>query len=124
MARKKVTEQVLKSWDEVNDSLKLIGEAQNAIDTIEAELKGKSKKLAFGTLGFRLSTKLILPKAIKTVIESLQRNGMMDCLTTKVTVNKEVLKTYDEAEILNVGASLKREDTFWYETDRHTVQDE
>lgn len=38
MARKKVTEQVLKSWDEVNDSLKLIGEAQNAIDTIEAEL--------------------------------------------------------------------------------------
>lgn len=111
MARKKVTEQVLKSWDEVNDSLKLIGEAQNAIDTIEAELndqitdlktaakekvkkhedvikinealiqqyttehkdelKGKSKKLAFGTLGFRLSTKLILPKAIKTVIESL-----------------------------------------------------
>ena len=88
------------------------------------ELKGKSKKLAFGTLGFRLSTKLILPKAIKTVIESLQRNGMMDCLTTKVTVNKEVLKTYDEAEILNVGASLKREDTFWYETDRHTVQDE
>ena len=164
MARKKVTEQVLKSWDEVNDSLKLIGEAQNAINTIEAELndqitdlktaakekvkkhedvikinealiqqyttehkdelKGKSKKLAFGTLGFRLSTKLILPKAIKTVVESLQRNGMMDCLTTKVTVNKEVLKTYDEAEILNVGASLESEDTFWYETDRHTVQDE
>ncbi|MDD3415505.1 MAG: host-nuclease inhibitor Gam family protein [Lachnospiraceae bacterium] len=163
MARKKVTEQVLTSWDEVNESLKIIGDAQNEIATIESEmnaqiaeikkaakekvkshesiikinevliqqfatehkgdLKGKSRKFAFGTLGFRLSTKLILPKQIKTVIENLKSNGMMDCLNTTITVNKEVLKTYDEKEIINVGGSLKKEDTFWYETEKTTVQD-
>lgn len=95
MARKKVTEQVLRSWDEVNESLKVIGKAQDEIAAIEAEmnskiaeikaeakekvkpyetdikvkelmiqqytsehrdeLKGKSFKLAFGTVGIRLS---------------------------------------------------------------------
>lgn len=163
MARKKVTEQVLQSWDEVNEALKDIGKAQDEIAAIEAEmnskiaeikaeakekvkpyetdikvkelmiqqytsehrdeLKGKSFKLAFGTVGFRLSTKLVLPKDLKTIIKNLQLNGMMDCLNTKVTVNKEVLKTYAEKEILNVGASLKKEDTFWYETEKSTVQD-
>lgn len=163
MARKKVTEQVLRSWDEVNESLKVIGKAQDEIAAIEAEmnskiaeikaeakekvkpyetdikvkelmiqqytsehrdeLKGKSFKLAFGTVGFRLSTKLVLPKDLKTIIKNLQLNGMMDCLNTKVTVNKEVLKSYAEQEILNVGASLKKEDTFWYETDKSTVHE-
>lgn len=163
MARKKVTEAVIGSWDEVNEALKVIGDAQDEIAAIEAEmnsliteikaeakekikpyesaikmkelmiqqytsehreeLKGKSYKLAFGTVGFRLSTKLILPKDLKTVIKNLQMNGMMDCLTTKVTVNKDILKTYAEKEILNVGASLKKEDTFWYETEKDTVQD-
>lgn len=163
MARRKVTEAALRSWDEVNEALKKIGDAQDEIAAIEAEmnskiteikaeakekikpyeseikmkelmiqqytsehrddLKGKSFKLAFGTVGFRLSTKLVLPKDLKTVIKNLQMNGMMDCLNTKVTVNKDVLKTYAESEILNVGASLKKEDTFWYETEKETVQD-
>lgn len=163
MARKKVTEQFLKSWDEVNDALKEIGEAQYEMASIEVELnqkinelkaaakeaakplatkigvkelmiqqfvsehrdelKGKSYKLAFGTVGFRLSTKLVLPKDLTAVIKNLRTNGMMDCLNTKVTIDKEALKKYTESEILNVGASLKKEDTFWYETEKTTIQD-
>ncbi len=163
MARKKVMEQVLGDWNEVNDALKKIGDAQNEISVIESEmnsliaeikaeakekikshenavkiqelmiqqyvtehkgeLQGKSRKLAFGTVGFRISTKLMLPKNVKTVIENLKRNGMLDCLNTKVTVNKEALKTYEEKEIINVGASLKKTDTFWYEVEKETVQD-
>lgn len=161
--RKRVTEQVLQSWDEVNASLKSIGRADNVIAAIEAEmnekiaqikaeakaqtkeheeskklqemmiqqyvsahkaeLKGKSHKLAFGTVGFRFSTKLVLPKEIKPIIEALKRNGMMDCLNQTVTVNKEVLKTYAEEQIVEVGGSLKKEDTFWYEVDRESVLD-
>ena len=41
---------------------------------------------------------------------------MEDCIIVKETVNKDVLKTYDEKDIIKVGASLKKEDTFWYET--------
>lgn len=163
MARKKITEQVLSSWNEVNDSLKLIGDAQNEITVIEAEmneqilklkaeakerikpyeanirvhemmvqqytaahkedLKGKSLKLAFGTVGFRLSTSVVLPKKLEKVIENLKKNGMMDCLNIKTSVNKETLKTYEEEDILKVGGTLKKEDTFWYEVTRDTVQD-
>jgi len=94
MARKKVTEQVLSSWDEVNEALRVIGQAQDEMAAIDADLnqkinelkaaakekakpfeteikvkelmiqqfvsehrddlKGKSYKLAFGTVGFRL----------------------------------------------------------------------
>lgn len=161
--RKRVTEQALSSWDEVNESLKKIGDAQLEIQLIETdmnaaiaglkdeakekvkaheeviklhelmiqqyvsehkgEIKGKSQRLAFGTVGFRMSTKLILPKNLHTIIENLKRSGMMDCLNTRVTVNKDILKTYDEKEIVGVGASLKKEDTFWYEIDRESVQD-
>ncbi|MCM1193927.1 MAG: host-nuclease inhibitor Gam family protein [Butyrivibrio sp.] len=161
--RKRVTDQVLQSWDDVNEALKSIGRADSAIAAIEArmneeivrikteakaqtkaheetkklqemliqqyvsahksELKGKSHKLAHGTVGFRLSTKLVLPKEIKPIIEALKRNGMMDCLNQSVTVNKDVLKTYAEEQIIEVGGSLKKEDTFWYEVDRDSVQD-
>lgn len=163
MARKRITEQALSSWDEVNSALKAIGDAQLEIQLIETdlnaaitglkdeakekvkaheevvklnelmiqqyvsehkgEMKGKSRKLAFGTVGFRMSTKVTLPKNLHTVIENLKKNGMVDCLNTKVTVNKDVLKTYDEKEIIGIGASLKKEDTFWYEVDKETVQD-
>ena len=163
MARKRITEQALGSWEEVNAALKKIGEAQLEIDLIEPdmnasisavkeeakekvkkheediklqelmiqqyvtehkdELNGKSLKLAFGMVGFRMSTKLILPKNVHTIIENLKKNGMLDCLNTKVTVNKDVLKTYDEKEIIKVGASLKKEDAFWYEVEKVSVQD-
>ena len=38
MARKKVTDQVLGDWNEVNDALKKIGDAQNEISVIESEM--------------------------------------------------------------------------------------
>lgn len=161
--RKRLADQILQSWDGVNESLKSIGRADNAIAAIEAEmndkiawikaeaksrikeheefkklqemmiqqyvsahkgeLKGKSYKLAFGTVGFRFSTKLLLPKEIRPVIEALKENGMMDCLNQAVTVNKEVLKSYAEEQIVAVGGTLKKEDTFWYEVDRESVLD-
>lgn len=156
MARKRMEEPSLKSWDEVDSTLKQIREAELELGQIAAdmekcildvkekaeeqaqplkdqvkklelqvkefvtlnkdELKGKSRELAFGTVGFRLSTKLVLPKAVEKVIRQLKKLGMGDCVTVKESVNKDILKTYDEKTILLVGASLKKEDTFWYET--------
>lgn len=161
--RKRVTDQVLQSWDDVNEALKAIGTANSAIAAIEAEmngqiaetkaaakartkaheeakklqemmiqqyvsahkteLKGKSRRLAHGTVGFRFSTSLVLPKEVKPIIEALRKNGMMDCLNQTVTVNKDVLKTYAEEQIIEVGGSLRKTDTFWYEVDTATVQD-
>lgn len=161
MARKRMEEPALKSWEEVDSTLKQIREAEIELGRIaadaercmidirqqaeesaqpykdrikqmelqlkeftvtnKADLKGKTMELSFGRVGFRMSTRLVLPKALETVIRQLRKNGMGDCIVTKESVNKEILKTYDETTILSVGASLKKEDTFWYETRQEKI---
>lgn len=88
-----------------------------------ADMKGKRRKLTFGMVGFRLSTKVSLPKEIKKVITLLRKNGMDDCITVKEGVNKDILKTYEEKDILKVGGKLVREDTFYYETEQTAVSE-
>lgn len=161
MARKKVTEPQLKSWEEVDQCLKTVSDAENEILKIEAEmnqgisklkkqaeeaakqhkeaikanegkikefttihkdeLKGKSKPLTFGTVGFRLSTKLLLPSEINEVIAKLREHGMCDCIIVNEKVDKEAVKKYAEKDILEVGGYLQKTDTFWYETDKDAL---
>lgn len=156
MKRVRMEEPELKTWEDVNQALRLIAEAKNEIAMMEAgmnvqidtikmtyeekineykkqikqqelmikefttdkkdQLDGKTKDLTFGKVGFRKSTKLQLPKVLDKVIAALRKNGMQDCIISKETVNKDILKQYDEQLILEVGGSLKVEDAFWYET--------
>lgn len=161
MARKRVTEPQLKSWEDVDACLKVMGDAENEISVITAEmnaaiaqakkeaeeraaqfketikqnegkikefttirkeeLKGKSRQLTFGTVGFRQSTKLLLPSDTAEVILKLRENGMADCINVKETINKDTVKSYPEEDILRIGGYLQRSDTFWYETDKDTL---
>lgn len=161
MARKRVTEPQLTSWEQVDECLKIMGDAENQITVIEAEmnaaiaaakkeaeekaaqykemikqnegkikeyttinkeeLKGKSRQLTFGTVGFRQSTKLLLPSDTAEVILKLRANGMADCINVKETINKDTVKSYPEADILNIGGYLQKTDTFWYETDKDSL---
>ncbi len=161
MARKRVTEPQLKNWEEVDQCLKVMSDAENEITRIEAEmnrqiaeikkaaeegarchkemikqnegkikefttvhkdeLKGKSKVLTFGKVGFRLSTKLLLPSSVADVILKLRENGMLDCINVKETVDKEAVKNYGEEDILKIGGYLQKSDTFWYETDKDAL---
>lgn len=158
MARKRVTEPQLTSWEQVDECLKVMSDAENRISVITAEmnaaiaqiksdaeekaaqfkemikqnegkikefttirkedLKGKSKQLTFGTVGFRQSTKLLLPSDSAEVIVKLRENGMADCVNVKETINKDTVKSYPEEDILRIGGYLQRTDTFWYETDK------
>jgi phage host-nuclease inhibitor protein Gam len=162
MARTRIKDElVLKSWDDVDITLKDIAECELEIEKIttemnekihdikleadmkakpyqerierlglhvkafvednKAELDGKTKQLNFGKTGFRLSTKLVLRKVDK-VIENLKKFKMEDCITVKESVNKEVLRKYPESDIIKVGGALKKEDVFWYETEREKLQ--
>lgn len=88
------------------------------------ELDGKTKNLNFGKTGFRLSTSLGLPKAkdkLKLIIDKLRRRKMDDCIVVSETINKDVLKKYDEKIIIEIGGTLKKTDTFWYETEREKI---
>lgn len=166
MARTKIKETpVFKTWEDVDNALKEIAEAELDLVDIEgemnkqiqgikltaaqeakpiqdrinsigkdikafveehrSELDGKTKILNFGKTGFRMSTKVVLPKAkekLAVIIKSLKARRMNDCIIVTETINKDVLKKYTEDEILRVGATLKKEDTFWYETDREKLQ--
>lgn len=163
MARKRMAEPELKSWEEVDSVLKKIRDAEIELEKIEADmgkciadiredaensaqpyrdaikrcelqikeyvtlhkddLNGKSREMAFGKVGFRLSTKLMLPKEIGSVLKQLRKLGMGDCINIKESVNKDILKTYDEKTIITVGGTLKKEDAFWYETNREQLSD-
>lgn len=89
------------------------------------DLDGKTKALNFGKTGFRLSTTLSIPTAkdkLANIISTLKRRKMEDCINVKETVNKEVLKKYHEDTILEVGGTLRKKDTFWYETEREKIR--
>lgn len=164
MARKRMEELALKSWEEVDGTLKKIREAEIALTDIstaaekmildikqQAEedaqqykdkikqyelqvkeyttihrdemLPAKSKEMAFGQVGFRMSTKVMLPKKLDRVIAKLKKLGMGDCIITNETVDRNILKTYDEKTILEVGGTLKKSDAFWYETKQEKIAD-
>ncbi len=84
----------------------------------------KTRTLTFGELGFRASTSVVIkPALMEKIIDNLRKLGMDDCIKVSETVNKEVLKTYPEAQIIASGASLKKDDTFWYETNKQNLAD-
>jgi phage host-nuclease inhibitor protein Gam len=85
--------------------------------------KSKSKKLTFGSLGWRASTSIVIKKALtEKIIDNLRKLGMGDCVKVKEEINKEILATYPEEKIIASGASVKHDDTFWYETDKQSLQ--
>ncbi|MEG2623612.1 MAG: host-nuclease inhibitor Gam family protein [Clostridia bacterium] len=93
------------------------------VDTARDELGDKkSKTLYFGTVGYRKSTKIVLPRIpekLAEIVIRLRARGMDSCIITKPdAVNKDELRKYDEQTILDVGAKLEAKDAFWYEIDR------
>lgn len=82
----------------------------------------KSKTLYFGTVGYRKSTKVILPRIpekLAEIVIRLRARGMDSCIISKPDqVNKDELRKYDAQTIGAVGAKVEVKDAFWYEVDR------
>jgi phage host-nuclease inhibitor protein Gam len=106
-----------------------------AIETVSKQLKTfaelnrpdfgkvKSRKLTFGTVGFRASQSIVVKTALmQKIIDNLRKLDMSDCVKVTETVNKEVLATYPDEKIIASGATIKKDDTFWYETDKQSLQ--
>lgn len=86
----------------------------------------KSKTLNFGSVGFRKSTRITLPKApakVAEIVKRLLERGMSDCVKrTEPKIDKGILGKYPPADIVAVGAGVKVLDTFWYEPDRDELE--
>ncbi len=89
------------------------------------ELKGKTRKLTFGSTGFRLSTKVHVPaKKMEEIIRRCRKYGMEDCVAVKESVLKDVMRQrYTAEEINRTGAQLKVTDEFWYDVNEETLKE-
>lgn len=84
----------------------------------------KSKIFTHGNISFRKSTKVSIPKKlVDEAIKKLKLMKLTSCITTKETINKDELKKQPMDTLIKVGASLKTDDVFGYETNKESIPD-
>lgn len=93
---------------------------QHYVDAARDEMGDKkSKELYFGTVGYRKSTRAILPRAkdqLAEIVIRLRARGMDSCIIVKPeAVDRDELKKYDAQTVAAVGAKLESKDVFWYD---------
>lgn len=165
MAKKSVkTPLVLKTWDEVDNALRDLGEVTRTLSDLEneqtrkitetqeqyknvaaliferktrleadieafvkenrAQMDGKSRKLTFGTVCFRAFPSLSVPKgATQRVIDACKALGLTDCINSKETLLKDVLKRKGEDILKQLGVSIKAPEKFHIDILEQTLVD-
>lgn len=98
-------------------------EMQEFSDEHRTDMGGKkSLSLIHGVVSYRQSTKLNIPKKlIGEAIQKLRLMGLVACITVKEDINKDELKKQPMETLIKVGASLKIDDVFGYETNKETI---
>lgn len=84
-------------------------------------IKQKTKRLTFGTVGFRLSSKVVIKKLGDT-LQALKDFGLAHCIRTREEPDKEAMKALDTETLASVGAALKSENAFGYEVDQQALE--
>lgn len=108
---------------------------QNRIKRLEADLReyagahrmemeGKSKRLTFGTVGYRQSSRIIVPPArIPDIIAQLRGMGLKECIQTKEVLDKDALRRQSADVLMELGISIKQSDDFYYDIDHDDLAD-
>lgn len=129
MARRKVTAApVLADWAAVDGALRDIRECEHAltelgadveayVDAHRVELSGKSRKMNFGVVGYRISSKLVLPTA-KTAeaIATLKALGRTEFVRTTETLDRAALLRQPAEFLEQIDAYVRQRDEFYYDT--------
>lgn len=83
-------------------------------------LKAKTRELTFGTVGFRLSTKVVIRRVADT-LQALKDLGLTQCIRLKEECDKEAMRDLPLETLHAVGCALKQEDAFGYEIKREAL---
>lgn len=82
----------------------------------------KSRQLTYGTVGFRSSTSLVVPKGSKeAVLKNLHLYGLRECIKTEETILRDVLKQKAKEMVEKVGCHLVPKETYFKEIDYQRV---
>lgn len=95
---------------------KLEADVKAYADAHRAELTGKSRTLNFGTVGYRISSRLILPASkAAEAIATLKALGRTEFVRTTETLDRAALLR-QPVELLNqIGAYIRQSDEFYYD---------
>lgn len=80
----------------------------------------KTRKLNFGSVGFRLSTSVVI-KRIADTLAALKALGLTHCIRVKEELDKDAMRNLPTETLAEVGAGLKTVDAFGYEIDREQL---
>lgn len=91
----------------------LESEVKAYVDLHRAELDGKSRALNFGTVGYRVSSKLMLASSrVAEAIATLKVLGHTELIKTTETLDREALKRQPGDILQQVGAYIRTVDEF------------
>ncbi len=85
--------------------------------------KVKTRQLTFGSVGYRLSTKVVIKRAADT-LAALKSLNLTACIRIKEEIDKEAMKDLPTETLAEVGAGLKTDNTFGYEINRAKIAEE
>ena len=86
------------------------------VDMHRAELDGKSRTLTFGTVGYRVSSKLMLASGrVAEAIATLKALGHAELVKTTETLDREALRRQPGELLQQVGAYIRTVDEFYYD---------
>jgi phage host-nuclease inhibitor protein Gam len=98
--------------------------AFGALNKQELFNKPKSRKLQFGTLGFRQSTKIKTLSKVKlaNVLEKLKQYHFTTAIKTTEKVDKEEMTKWPDERLELVGMTREKSDVFFYELETEQLE--
>lgn len=84
--------------------------------------KVKTKQLTFGTVGFRLTTRITIKKVAET-LQALKDLVLTQCIRIKEEPDKEAMKNLSDETLAEVGAARRTENVFGYEINQEKIRE-
>lgn len=101
---------------------RLEGDVKDYVDAHRAELCGKSRVLTFGTVGYRLSSKLVIASSkVAEAIAALKAMGKGELVRTSETLDRQALAKQPAELLESIGAYVKQSDEFYYDVEDEPV---
>lgn len=75
----------------------------------------RSKEFTFGTIGYRLSKSVSLPRVkekLENLIKAIKSYGHNDCITYKEEINKDAIVELDDGTLAKLGLKRSVKDNF------------
>lgn len=117
LACNKIKEEYKPQVESLNNEANFIrAEIECFCESHKADFADKrSKELVFGTIGYRLSKSVNVPRVkskVESLIAAIKSFGLRDCLIYEEKPNKEALSELDEGSLVKLGLKRVVKDNF------------